>query len=693
LSNTRSPGQIPRLDSPPTEGPINAVNQFFSRIAQGAAAQNAASIVNVMGLGTAGNTLGTSGGGSGSFAFGASNNITASQSDSPNRLSHTVMLVGPTLLSVGVTNSGNSAGTSGAVATQYAIVASRNLTASQSVSGQSATLTLLGPPDQTLGLYGVSQTTGQSSSSTYDARSISIRGAGIVSVGNSGGEFIISATGGQSVQTIGAYGVGNTTGESSSTTFDARTVSLHGAGAASVGYSAGSAIVSVPVQSAQTVGGYFSSNTTAQSSSSTFDARSLTFRGMGIASVGASAGEIVISVPAGGGAGDGVNIIAAGTRTAATTGTVLFSDANGVSFGLNAVGGSVLTATVKTDYLTTYTSPVSGTGPIDVSSASANGTNTSQFAMIDHVHRGIGRVNVNLDVIGGAGDTTNFYGNMSFRAGNNISFSTGGTADANGAITIHAGGGGGAATISSWPMYEDAGAFNTAILHTGSSAATGGSTQFTGSIRLYSLPFPFQLELNDLVMAVSAQATSAGTGSATNAVMLGIYSLNGNSALSLHKSYVWGHFMSQNSLSARTHRQWFGTNSAANTTTLAGNVSASFSGPRQIALNSTADTWSAHPGGYYVGVMVTQRTSSVNVYGLASMYHATGSQTSWGSFMGRDTFAPGGFQGIVSTTTNTNVVFPGLLMPGSIHTSAITQSGGTTQHLDPYVMAYRRTTA
>lgn len=95
-------------------------------------------------------------------------------------------------------------------------------------------------------------------------------------------------------------------------------------------------------QSNQVLSIFASSNTTAQSSSGTIDARSLSFRGMGVASVGLSAGEVVISVP--GAAGDGGNVMAAGTRTAQTSGTVIFSNANGISFGLNAVGGSQLTA-------------------------------------------------------------------------------------------------------------------------------------------------------------------------------------------------------------------------------------------------------------------------------------------------------------------------------------------------------------
>lgn len=51
-----------------------------------------------------------------------------------------------------------------------------------------------------------------------------------------------------------------------------------------------------------------------------------------------------LSLSAGaGGAGDGGNILAAGTRTAGSNSTVLFSNANGATWGLDAVNGSVMT--------------------------------------------------------------------------------------------------------------------------------------------------------------------------------------------------------------------------------------------------------------------------------------------------------------------------------------------------------------
>lgn len=189
----------------------------------------------------------------------------------------------------------------------------------------------------------------------------------------------------QTNQTVGLYALGNTT-QNSSTTLDARTISFNGLGAATVGYSNGSVQISVPVQTAQTQsliqaiydgansittgtirftnangvsfsingqtisgsvaaqtnqteGLYAIGNTTGQSSSSTFDARTLSISGAGIASVGYSGNALVISVPTG--APSPVNF-SAGT-TSGNLGSVVFSNSNGVSFGLN---GSTITASV-----------------------------------------------------------------------------------------------------------------------------------------------------------------------------------------------------------------------------------------------------------------------------------------------------------------------------------------------------------
>lgn len=83
------------------------------------------------------------------------------------------------------------------------------------------------------------------------------------------------------------------------------------------------------------------SNTT-QNSSGTVNLSGLSFQGAGVASVGLSNGSVVISVPSGGGAGDGGNVIAAGTQTGTSLGTVKFENSNGITFGMS--GSTQVTA-------------------------------------------------------------------------------------------------------------------------------------------------------------------------------------------------------------------------------------------------------------------------------------------------------------------------------------------------------------
>jgi hypothetical protein len=74
----------------------------------------------------------------------------------------------------------------------------------------------------------------------------------------------------------------------------------------------------VPAQSSDPINLYAVGNTT-QSSQGTGNVSALSFNGAGIASVGVTGNSVVISVPSGGGAGDGYNIVSLGT--VGTTGT------------------------------------------------------------------------------------------------------------------------------------------------------------------------------------------------------------------------------------------------------------------------------------------------------------------------------------------------------------------------------------
>lgn len=193
--------------------------------------------------------------------------------------------------------------------------------------------------NQTLGIYASSQTTGQSSSSTYDARSLTFRGAGLVSVGHSAGEILISVSAAQTNQTLGIYGSGNTAGTSTGT-LDARSLSVNVSGSLTVDMTNGMINLSAPnalttamasnrgsdfvaaaavfngtnasgtiasnaisvsvaaaaAQTNQTVGIYGQGNTSG-TSTGTLDARSLSVSAMGSLTVDMTNGVINLSAP------------------------------------------------------------------------------------------------------------------------------------------------------------------------------------------------------------------------------------------------------------------------------------------------------------------------------------------------------------------------------------------------------------
>lgn len=82
---------------------------------------------------------------------------------------------------------------------------------------------------------------------------------------------------------------------------------------------------------------------------STFSGQNLVWAGGSNVTLSVSGSTVSIVGAAGGtgGAGDGGNVLAVAGSTAASTGTVLFQNGSGVTFGLNA---GTLTASVETNY-------------------------------------------------------------------------------------------------------------------------------------------------------------------------------------------------------------------------------------------------------------------------------------------------------------------------------------------------------
>lgn len=426
---------------------------------------------------------------------------------------------------------------------------------------------------QTLGVYALSQTTGQSSSSTFDARTFSVRGAGVVSVGYSAGELIISATAAGGGGNTGSISGGTTRGTLGEVVFS----NSNGVSFGMDGQTMTASHNGLTLQSNQQLSLYAVSNTT-QATSGTMNASNISFHGAGIASVGVSNGSVVISVPSGGGAGDGYNILAAGTQTAGTAASVLFQDSNGISFGMS--NSSQITAS--------YTVP-------------------SLF------------------------------------------------------------------TASQFPLQAMPLASSSA--YSGATTTTAGGSRTSFSV--YLSPFYVDEYVSfDKIMAPVSWNTSAQTASFTQGLEWGLYEDNAGT-LSLLSSWQAGLVWSQSAVTAITASWWWGTNSTSNSSSIQGNISASMSGIRQWLLSTGGS--SLTPGNYYLGHLQTRSSAGAALANFSAL-HVSQSQSTHGSMFGTNVserIHP--YIGIFSNTVSGAAAHIAV-MPGSIHSTAITGTGGSSQN-------------
>lgn len=201
---------------------------------------------------------------SGTLTLAGGNNITLSQNGNAVTISGGA---GGGNFSAGMSNLGNTSGTSGLASNQLVLVGGNNVTLSQSTAAGGNTLTISAASQtvQSVGLYAAGNTTGQSSSSTFDARTVSFQGAGNVSVGYSAGSVLISGTGGggggialansQTTYTSGtahlvasgALTIASTTGQSYNLSVP-QTSSLSATGAVSISSNGGTISIGAPIQ-------------------------------------------------------------------------------------------------------------------------------------------------------------------------------------------------------------------------------------------------------------------------------------------------------------------------------------------------------------------------------------------------------------------------------------------------------------
>lgn len=351
------------------------------------------------------------------------------------------------------------------------------------------------------------------------------------------------------------------------------------------------------------------------------------------------------------GAGGGI-AAAAGTQTA-TSGTVAFVNSNGITFGMS----DSTQITASHNGLTTARASNDGVG-----------LNTALTAgpLAWTVNSG----GISLNAGSAAGTTTGF-------TGANISASiTHNTAGIEISASVAAPGGGAGITVSMYPNVFPGLAVTSA--YSGATNTTAGGSRTTVSIYVNPMVVEQAVTFNR-VFGVASLATSAGTGSGTYGHAYGIYSLNGGTALSLMSSWGFGFNLSQSSVTARSHYWYWGTNSTSNSSSNAGNISASVARLNHILHDTVAA--SLAPGQYWLAFAQSARSSSVNVI-LASRFAQSMSQTTMGSMFGTNVSSHHlRFHGIVSTnTTNTRSNNVADLLPSSIHTSAVTGTGGSSQN-------------
>ena len=261
-----------------------------------------------MGVSTMGNTAGTTG------------TVTTGN----------VALVGSGVISLSQSSSGSNATISILAPATSSLVAGTNIT----ISTAGSTITIIGAS------VGAAPITVSAGTASVNAGAFTFADSNGISfglgTGASSGSITASHNGltSQTVQTqSNVQGI-----IVSDTTYRTGDVSFSNANGISFGSSAGQAITAsytVPTQSAQTIGLYASSQTTGQSSSSTVDARSITLVGQGNISVGLSGGSFLISQTGGGG---GIAASLSGNSTSGgagysniTSGTMILAGGNNIT--------------------------------------------------------------------------------------------------------------------------------------------------------------------------------------------------------------------------------------------------------------------------------------------------------------------------------------------------------------------------
>lgn len=399
-----------------------------------------------------------------------------------------------------------------------------------------------------------------------------------------------------------------------------------------------------------------------------------TISGAGGVSVGFAGGAIIISGGAGGGGGVAIG---AGTQTQ-STGTIIFSNSNGITFGL---GGGTITASHNglTSQSNQAFSAANGSATFQtLSFANSNGVSFSTGTQgLFASHNGLTNINVS------AGTTSQNLSALTFSNLNGVTFGLNGSVVT---ASVNAGGGGGP-TLSMHPATPWPWA--TSTMYSGASTTTAGG--FRSTLSMYVAPFvlPAAVTFNAVDGVINAGATAAGTGSGSNRHVFGVYTRTG-STLSLLTEFAFNAVHSQSSVTAQTLSWWAGAfagSTAASTSRISGNVSASISGSRLVGFNASSSATSLSAGQYFLAHIHNARTTGSALFNMSNAWRYSVSQFTAQGFGFSNTTGPAYCEcnGIASSTvTAANIMEFGA--PASIHISAITATGGTSRNQWPIVI-------
>lgn len=528
-------------------------------------------------------------------------------------------------------------------------------TGALSISRNGSTISI-GVPAVSMGMSTIGNTSG--TTGTVSNQLIFAGGNNVTlsqSTGAGGNTLTISAAN-QTNQNMSLYALGNTT-QNSSTLLNASNMSFNGLGAATMGYSNGSIQVSVPTQTNQTLGISATSNTFS-SSNGTVDARSLYLRGVGAASVGISNGSILISAP---NAAAGNVTFSAGGNSAGLA-SIVFSNSNGVSFGLN---GSTITA-----------SAAGGGGGIAL--ANSQTTYTSGTA--------------NLNVAGGAmtiASTTGQSFNFSVPATSSLSVTGALSLSTNGS-TVSIGAPASSSLVGISPISlstngstisisANSTTFNSTVLGRGNNAWVSNSTSL-GQNTLYIFPEVVQQYVSGSVVKIPVLVTNSSSGFAAHTrghtVNFGVYSRHATNSTILTQMYSTSYTAA---VSASSNASWaislitgLGNSTSYNSVTASSaglNLSASVHGPRELLI---AFATQLSPGEYWFGIQNSSSSAGAagNLFQLSYPVMSATAITGNAFGMSTNTASRGIYQnmgqGVYSVTTGA--------LPAGISMTQINQS-------------------